>query len=83
MNYLKQHQRNIKALYIKSPNFIPTKSILERRTSGNLKFFPSIKHVRDVYERVLNQTGKSITVHQMKYANSWNNTEKIGSNVKY
>jgi len=74
---------NFKDSYINSPKFIPTKNILERRTSGNLKFYPSLKHVRDVYAHVLNQTGKTIMGRPMKYANSSKNTAKKGLNVKF
>ena len=75
--------KNIKDSYINSPRFIPTKSILERRISGNLKPSPSIKHVRGVYGLVSNLIGKTTTVRQMKYAKSWKNTAHKPSNVKY
>ena len=59
--YLTQHQKSFKDSYTNLPKFIPTKSILEKRTFGNLKPFPSLKHVRDAYARASNRTGKNIT----------------------
>ena len=59
------------------------KKYIGKKNFWNLKFYPSLKHVRDVYAHVLNQTGKNTIVHQMKYASLWNNMEKKDSNVKY
>jgi len=59
------------------------KKYIGKKNFWKPKVFPSIKHVKDVYEHVLNLTGKSITARQMKYASLWNNTEKKDSNVKY
>ena len=64
-------------------NWTPTKSILERRISGNLKHYPSLKNVRDEYERVQSQTGNSIMDRPMKYVNLWKNMEPESSEEKY
>jgi len=58
-------------------NWTPTKSILERRISGNLRPSPSLRNVRDEYERVQSQTGNNIMARPMKYAYLWKNVEPI------
>ena len=81
--YLTQPQKSFKDSYINLQKFIPTKSILERRTFGNLKPFPSLKHVRDAYARASNQTGKNITGRRMKYASLWKKTAKTNSKERF
>ena len=68
-NFSNPHLKNIKDSYINLPKFIPTKSILERRISGNLRvrtrvesnwkdYYGSSNEVRKIVEEHGTQTFK-------------------------
>ena len=76
------HQKSNKAWYIKSQNWSPTISILEKRISGNQRPCQSLSHVRDVYGRVRSLTGENTMVPQMKYVDLWNHEDKTNLREK-
>ena len=59
------------------------KKYIGKKNFWKPKTLPSLKNVRDEYERVQSLTGNNIMDRPMKYANLWKNMESKSSEEKY
>ena len=60
MNLSKIHQKNTRASYMSSQNWIQIRSISVKRTSGSQRYYQRIQKEIDAFEQGLPQTGESI-----------------------